>query len=406
MDAIIVGGGIAGLCCAKTLHEAGKTFVLLEASDRVGGRVATDVVDGFQLDRGFQVLLTEYPEAKRVLDYAALELKSFEPGALVYHQGSFARLSDPWRRPQHLISTATSSAASFGDKLKISSLRSHVCKGSLDEIFQRPEMSTQQGLERFGFSKTIIDRFFRPFLGGVFLEPDLNTSTRMFEFVFRMFSRGAAAIPAHGMGAIPAQIAQGLPKGSVRLKTKVTFVEEQTVTLELGEQLTAPAVVIAVENPEAFKLINAAPRNACGVTCVYFEAAEPPLDEPILVLNGDGEGPINNLCVPSQVAPSYAPDGKSLISTTVLGVDNDESVAIDVRTQMVSWFGQIASKYRHLKTVRIPFALPSQVTLDPVEKSVEIRKGLYRCSDDCDTASINGAMAAGRRAAEAIIATA
>ena len=146
MDAIIVGGGIAGLCCAKELHSRNKSFVLLEASDRVGGRIATDDVDGFKLDRGFQVFLTAYPEAKRVLDYGSLDLKAFEPGALIFHEGKLHRLSDPWRRPQHLLATALSSAATFSDKLKISKLRSFVSKGSLAELIRRPELPTYQAL--------------------------------------------------------------------------------------------------------------------------------------------------------------------------------------------------------------------------------------------------------------------
>ena len=144
-------------------------------------------------------------------------------------------------------------------------------------------------------------------------------------------------------------------------------------------------------------------RSGCGVTCVYFSADKPPVEEPILVLNGEADGPINNLCVPNLVCSSYAPAGKHLVSATVLGVGHDDSLVPNVREQLLRWFGNEASKYTHLETYQIPFALPSQTTLDPVEKPAQIRDGLFRCSDDCDTASINGAMAAGRRAAEATV---
>ena len=402
MDAIIVGGGIAGLCCAKELHSRNKSFVLLEASDRVGGRIATDDVDGFKLDRGFQVFLTAYPEAKRVLDYGSLDLKAFEPGALIFHEGKLHRLSDPWRRPQHLLATALSSAATFSDKLKISKLRSFVSKGSLAELIRRPELPTYQALERFGFSDVIIQRFFAPFLGGIFLDGELETSTRMFEFVFRMFSQGEATVPSAGMQAIPQQIAKSLPNDAIRLNTRVNDITDQTVTTEAGEKLDAKAIVLATANPEASQLAEIEERSECGVTCVYFSADKPPVNEAILVLNGDGRGPINNLCVQSLVSQSYAPSGKHLVSATVLGADAGEHVVDDVKSQLKEWFGNEAESYRHLKTYRIPFALPSQAKLDPLEKPAELRPGLFRCSDDCDTASINGAMAAGRRAAEAV----
>lgn len=403
MDVIIIGGGIAGLSCARRLSNAGKSFVIVEASDRVGGRIATDQVDGFKLDRGFQVFLTAYPECRRVLDYNALRLKTFEPGALVVHGGKLHRFSDPWRRPKHLLATAFSPVGTIGDKLRIAKLRSFVRGGSLEELFQRPEIRTMEALERAGFSKRIIERFFRPFLGGIFLENELATSTRMFEFVFRMFSEGDATIPETGMQAIPAQMASSLPLESIRLNARVQQIENQNVVLDTGETLSAPAIVVAVANPEAEPLVHTERKPGCGVTCIYFAAERSPINEATLVLNGEGRGPINNLCVPSDLCPSFAPAGKSLISVSVLGFGHDEQLVEDVRAQLAEWFGPDAHQYRHLKTYDIPFALPSQRTLDPVKKPLVLRPGLVRCGDDLDTASINGAMVAGRRAAEAIL---
>ena len=403
MDTIIVGGGISGLCCAKTLHEAGRSFVILEATDRVGGRIATDEVDGFLLDRGFQVFLTSYEEAKRVLDYDALDLHAFEPGALTYHAGKLHRLSDPIRRPQHFLATAMSAAAEMADKLKVKTLSSEVAAGDVNDLYSKTELTTFNRLKEYGFSDTVMERFFRPFLGGVFLESELSTSSRMFDFVFRMFGQGDATLPAAGMGAIPKQIADALPTDSIRLNTRVRSIENQTVTLESGETLSAEQIVLAADNPSACELAEMPARESRGVTCIYFSADKIPMDEPILVLNGEGTGPINNLCFPHLVSKSYAPVGKALVSVTILGVDHDETLNDRVVAQLKSWFGENFD-YQHLKTYQIPFALPSQTTLDPVEKSPLLREGLYRCGDDMDTASINGAMAAGRRAAEAILA--
>lgn len=405
MDTIVIGGGIAGLCCAKTLHDAGHPFALFEASDHVGGRIATDEVDGFLLDRGFQVFLTSYEEARRVLDYASLDLQPFEPGALTFHNGKFHRLSDPWRRPQHFLATAMSGAATLGDKMRISGLRSEVASGSVEDLFARPEQTTWDRLRSAGFSETILERFFRPFMSGVFLEPHLATSSRMFEFVFRMFGQGDASLPADGMRAIPRQVASQLPPDAVHLQSSVRQLDGQTITLASGATHTAKNIVLATDNPNAAELGGIQQREQCGVSCVYFAVDKAPLQEAILVLNGEGRGPINNLCVPNRVAAKYAPAGQDLVSATVLGVNHGDSLTSRVVSQMVEWFGGSAGDYRYLRTYEIPFALPSQVTLDPVEKSPRIREGLYRCGDDMDTASINGAMASGRRAAEAILAS-
>ena len=191
-DAVIVGAGLAGLACGCELAQRGLSCVLLEASDGVGGRARTDQVDGFLLDRGFQVLLTDYPEAKRLLDYPALQLQSFEPGALVRINGKFHRVSDPWRRPSEAMSTLMAPIGSVSDKLDLGKLRAKL-SGDSQEDPQAGQISTMQYLRDFGFSSAMIDSFFRPFLGGIFLERELLTSSRMFEFVFRMFSSGEAS---------------------------------------------------------------------------------------------------------------------------------------------------------------------------------------------------------------------
>ena len=317
-EVLIIGGGIAGLSCARHLHRSGVSSKVLESSDRVGGRARTEEFRGFRLDRGFQVLLTEYPEAKKVLDYEKLQLKNFEPGALVRYQGKFHRFVDPWRRPKHLFSTAFSPLASFADKLRMARLRSRVSRGSLDDPGASVDQTTLSRLYEEGFSTRVVDRFFKPFLGGVFLENELSTSSRKFEFVFRMFSQGDAAMPANGIGAIADQIAGQLPPHTVQTNAKVVAVSPNFVRLEGGQEISAANVVIACEAPVAARLLGTEPpkRPPHGVTCLYFSADAPPVEEPILVLNGEGQGPINNLCVPSQVSPGCAPEGKSLIHTS------------------------------------------------------------------------------------------
>jgi phytoene dehydrogenase-like protein len=407
-DVLIVGAGLTGLRCAHCLAEAGATFQIVEASDAVGGRMRTDEVDGFLLDRGFQVLLTAYPEARKVLDYGALDLKAFFPGAMSYFAGRMNELVDPWRKPGMWSVALRSDFGTLGDKLRMARLRSRLRRTSIEQLFRRPESSIKDRLLAEGFSEEMIHRFFRPFLGGIVLDGELKSSSRMFEFVFKMFSEGDTAVPARGMGEIPAQLAAKLPVGSLRLNAKVESLDENKITLQAGETLEARAIVIAAEGPAAAHLVGAAEPASCSVTCFYYAADEPPVAQPVLVLNGDGAGPVNHFAVLTQVAPSYAPPGKHLIAISVLGIQalTDVQLGGFIIAQMKNWFGPVARSWRFLKSYRIPHAQPQQYPgeLEPPERPVRVRPGVYVAGDHRDNASINGALRSGRRAAEAVLA--
>jgi phytoene dehydrogenase-like protein len=389
----VVGAGLAGLRCARRLHERGVTATVLEAADAVGGRVRTDRVDGFLLDRGFQVLLTAYPEARSVLDYRELELHPFYPGALVWTGGRFVTVADPFRRRLDGLRTLVAPVGGLGDKLKLASLRRRVVAGSLEELFARPETSTSQALARDGFSEEMVDRLLRPLFGGLLLDRELGASSRMFEFLYRMLALGDAALPTRGMGAIPEQLANGLPPGCVRLGQKVTEVGDGGLVLAAGERLRARAVVVATDGPTAAGLLGEgdAPVSSAAC-CLYFAADRAPIDEPVLVLDGDGAGPVNHLSVPSAVAPTYAPAGRVLVLAAVLG-------------QLADWFGSSVVGWRHLATYQIPHAQPAQPpgALDPPARPVRVRPGVYVCGDHRDNASIDGALTSGRRAADAVL---
>ncbi|MGB2627746.1 MAG: NAD(P)/FAD-dependent oxidoreductase [Candidatus Acidiferrum sp.] len=406
-DVLIVGAGLAGLCCALELHEKGVSFQILEATDAIGGRIRTDEVDGFLLDRGFQVLLTAYPEAKRFLDYPRLDLRPFKHGALAWYAGRMNRLVDPWRNPGAWWEALRSDFGSLPDKLRIALLRGRLRGSSIDQLFARPDRSTRDALVSAGFSRELIHRFFRPFLGGILLDGELKSSSRMFEFVFKMLSEGDTTLPAKGMGSIPAQLAEKLPAGSIRLNSHVDSLHENELTLTGGETLSARAIVIAAEGPAAAHLVGEVEPASRSVTCFYYSAAEPPVREPILVLNGDGAGPVNNFSVISEVASSYAPSGKHLISVTVLGTQALTEVQLGgfIIAQMKNWFGKVASSWQLLRSYRIAHAQPQQFpgALEPSQRPVRTRPGVYVCGDHRDNASINGAMASGRRAAEAVI---
>ena len=339
----IVGAGLAGLCCGRRLAEAGVPFEILEESDAVGGRVRTDRVRGFRLDRGFQVLLTAYPEARKVLDYEALNFQKFYPGALVFRHGTLHRLADPFREPMDACKNLFNGVGSLADKVRVARFRRRALAGSLEDVFRRPETTAAEALRRMGFSRGMIDGFFRPFFGGIFLDRDLATSSRQMEFVFRMFACGDTAVPAAGMQAIPEQIAAKLPEGSVRTGTGVRSIEPGALVLASGERRTARAVVVATDPWRAASLAGEGyePPAFRSTACLYFSTDEPPIDEPILVLDGEGKGPVNNLVEMSAVAPSYAPPRTALIAASVVdpAAVEDPDLEHHVLHQLERWFG-------------------------------------------------------------------
>ena len=404
----VVGAGLAGLACARRLHAKGVAATVLEAADGVGGRVRTDHLDGFLLDRGFQALLTAYPEARQALDYRELELHPFEPGALVWTGGRFVRVADPFRRPGQALRTALAPVGGLGDKLRVAALRRRLAAGTVEELFARPETSTREALAGAGFSEQIVERLFRPLAGAVLLDRELATSSRLFEFAWRMLSQGEAALPARGIGAIAEQLAGTLPPGTVRLGTRVAAVEPGKLILAGGERLAARAVVVATDGPRAAELLGepAAP-DSVAAACLYFATDRAPLDEPLVALDGEGRGPVNNLCVPSAVAPTYAPPGQALVAAAVVGPDARRGADLEpaVLAQLADWFGSAVIGWRHLRTYRVAHARPAQPpgVLDPPRRPVRVRPGLYVCGDHRDHASIDGALASGRRAADALV---
>lgn len=404
---IIVGAGLAGLKCATELNDRGTAVRILEASDGVGGRARTDSVDGFKLDRGFQVLPSRYPEARSTFEYESLEFGSFVPGARVRIGGTFAKFADPMRMPRSVVGAAASPVGTLADKLKLFQMRRDLIAADPQEIMRRPEVTAIRSLEDRGFSTAMIEYFFRPFFGGVFIDPDLRTSSRLMEIFFRCFSLGDTVLPANGMGSLANQLAARLPDGTIELNRPVSKVDRDGVELADGSWIEASAVVVATEEAAASSLCNL-PEPSPGrvTTCFYFDAPATAIAGPWLVLSPAGDGPINELAVPSSVAPGYAPAGRSLVAVSVIGA-NSERVDLNeaVIRQLSDWFGPgTVDSWRLLHTYRIERALPDfePGRHNPSGEPALLESGVFICGDHRETPSIQGALVSGRKAAEAV----
>ena len=396
-DVVVVGAGLAGLACARHLQRAGVAATVLEAGDAVGGRVRTDRVDGMLLDRGFQVHNTGYPEAARVLDHDALDLRRFAAGALVRVGDRLHRVGDPRRVPTWAPATVGAPIGSLKDKALIAALAASAALQSPDALLSRTETTTYAALRARGLSDTAVDRFFRPFLSGVFLEDRLDTSSRFFDLVWRSFVRGSQCVPSGGMQRIPEQLASGL---DVRLHAPVHAVKAGSVAVD-GQVRTPRAVVVAAASPDAGVLLpglDVPPQRS--VVTHYHLAPEPPVAAPAIVLDGEASGPVANTVVLTNAAPSYAP-GRHLVSSSVVSGDAAEPV---VRAHLSRLYGVDTAAWEHVAAYDVQAALPSQAPpMGRFRKTVRLERGLYVCGDHRDSGSIQGALVSGRRAADAVL---
>lgn len=409
VDVAIVGGGLAGLGAARAVHAGGRSVVVLEASDGIGGRVRTDRVDGFLLDRGFQVLLSAYPEVDRQLDLAALQPRAFAPGSVVRVGRRFVTVADPLRRPALLGASAVAPVGSIADKLRLAALLVRLRRSDPVELLRAPDRSTLESLRAAGFSPRMIDRFFRPLLGGIQLDADLSGSARMSDIVLRCLAVGSSVVPAGGMGEIPRQLAAHLPPGTVHLGARVVRVAPGVVTLADGTTVEADDVIVATEGPAAAGLLGGVRPGEVGtagrpVSAVWFAAPTAPVRHRFIILDGSASGPALNVVPMSNVAPEYAgTTGRALIAAACPGTHDPTTLAEAVRTQLRGWWGSTVDGWRVLRVDTIVHAQPEQRPPFSPKRRVCLGNGLWVCGDHRDTPSIQGAMFGGRRCGEAVL---
>jgi phytoene dehydrogenase-like protein len=401
-DVVIVGGGLAGLAAARRLHRAGVPWLLLESTGRLGGRVATDTVDGYLLDRGFQVLNTGYPRLGRLLDLSVLDLRYLAPGVLVRRGAALRRLVHPLRAPISVPWMALADVGTTADRLRLAALAAACACFPPQRLLSAPEVTTEVALRRAGLSDRIIEELVRPFLSGVLADWELETSSHVFTMILRSFTRGRVGVPAAGMAALPLAVAAPLPPSLLQLNLPVSAVAPGLVRTPAGE-IRCRAVLVAADPPAATALLPAlGPVRMRALTTLYHSAPAPPLGEPILLLDGDRRELVANTVVISRAAPTYAPAGRHLIATTVVGPSVPPEPV--VRAELVRLYGRDVSDWTHLTTVSVPSALPAAPPPQGrLRKPVVLGDGLFVAGDHRDTPSIQGALASGWRAAGAII---
>lgn len=397
----IIGAGISGLITAIELEKLGFYPTIIEATDRVGGRVKTDPIDGLNLDQGFQVLLEAYPKAKKYLNYDALQLQKLVPGAVIYKNGKSTLIGDPLRDFSLLIPTLLSNIGSIKDKLAIFRLNLELKNKTIEAIFNEEQISTLAYLRTKGFSERIIQNFFRPFFSGIFLETQLHTSSVMFQFIYKMFGEGLAVIPKDGIQAIPNQLQSTLKKTTFHFNTKVNMVKGNQIILEDGAIMNSDCIVIATEASKLLGLEKAILWKACDT--LYFEVEHNTLKKPIIGLIVNESALINNIFCTTSIENNNTNKAQVLSVTIVKEHHLNENELIEQVKMELEQHCKIITK-RFIKRYSIKKALPDveQVRYENSLNPLQYSEDIYLAGDHHLNGSLNAAMSSGALVAKLI----
>ena len=403
----IIGSGISGLRCAEMLLEFGLEVKIYEKSEKIGGRMRTDLVDGFLLDRGFHVMQTGYPHSKSKIDFKALDARSFNPGARIVNiAGGKPRIStyaDPFRRP--LSSLRLLGAERWSDLIGMAKMRISLSRMDIKNTFNQGDASTYEYLRSFGLSDSFIDRLLRPLFAGIFLESKLDTSERLFRFIFSSMSKGDMVLPRDGVAAYPNYLAKSI--GFERISLSSSAHADDPVTINIGgHRKIVDQVVVAHTPPSEEKLMR-------GVWTVYFDSPRSPFPGKFLLLNGDyeiGKNAIAHMAVPSDVQPSYAPEGRSLVVATIVGdaadslnLSNGKEIESRARKEIEQWFPD-CENWNTLDVQYISAALPSHGAGTDLSYSKSFdENGIIYCGDHIAHATMQGAINSAESAAKEAI---
>ena len=415
---VIIGAGLAGLVCAKCLAESGaRGFLVLEAETEPGGRVRSErTPEGFVLDRGFQVLLDSYPAVRRHLDLPALWPRYFESGAILHDRGRSWTVADPRERPGDLPVTALGDMFPLADKARLGWLVGELLLTPDERLLAAcaadTDVSTAHFLWARGFSAAVVERFFRPFFGGVFLDENLGTSSGLFRYYLKKFATGHALVPAGGMGEIPKQLARRLPAGNLRLGCRVARLVRvgdrvEAVMTDSGEEIPCELLLLATEAPASARLLERPPPRdpPHGTTAVYFASAAPLYSRAMLALPAGRRRLVRHFAQLTNAAPEYAPPGQHLLCATVLDRRGlaDEALFTAAADEIAAIYPAAAGSLRALSIVEVPYGQHQQpasfavrLTAAPAPTGFE---NVWLAGDQTSACSIQSAMAGGERAA-------
>lgn len=400
----IVGAGISGLIAATVLEQNGYYPVIIEATDGVGGRIKTDIVDGYQLDHGFQVLLTAYPAAQKYLDFESLQLQKFLPGASIFKNGKQKVIGDPLRDISLLFSTLFSGIGRFSDKIKILKLNKKLKEKTLSEIFSEREQSALSYLMDLGFSFKMIDDFFTPFFSGIFLENKLETSSRMFEFVYKMFGEGYAALPKAGIGAIPKQLSQNLKRTVFKFNTKVSSITDSEILLSDGQKLKSNFTIVATEPSKLIQNLKTQLTEWKSCDTLYFETESRAIKKPLIGLIPKYGTLINNIFYNTSLEV-VSKANKELLSVTIVNNQNlsGEILIKRVEKELKEYCGIDSCKF--IKHYSIPMSLPklNNLQYQILPSETQLNDTVFLAGDILLNGSLNAAMISGEMAALELI---